>query len=98
MRLSTFEINNKERWGIVIAHPTAEEDWVFTPDECEDYIASINNPEAQELLKKLKRLNSNSESAQQQHKLLDIKNLSHSSEEKLQNRTLSRKRNNELVN
>ncbi len=58
MRLSTFEINNKERWGTVIAHPTAEEDWVFTPDECEDYIASINNPEAQELLKKLNFLHS----------------------------------------
>lgn len=58
MRLSTFEINNKERWGMVIPHPTSEEDWVYTPDECQDYIATINEPEAQELLKELNSLHS----------------------------------------
>jgi 2-keto-4-pentenoate hydratase/2-oxohepta-3-ene-1,7-dioic acid hydratase in catechol pathway len=59
MRLSTFEINKIERWGMVIPHPTSEEDWVFTPDKCQDYLASINDPEAQELLKQLNSLHAN---------------------------------------
>ncbi len=56
MRLSTFEINNHERWGVVIPHPIFKEDWVFTPDECQDYLASINDQQSLELLKKLNSL------------------------------------------
>lgn len=44
---------------MVITHPTSEEDWVFTPEECQDYITSIYDPEAQKLLKQLNSLHAN---------------------------------------
>lgn len=36
MRLATFEINGRESWGIAIAHPAHNEDWIFEPSAVEE--------------------------------------------------------------
>ena len=36
MRLATFEVNGRERWGVVIAHPAYDEDWIFEPSSVEE--------------------------------------------------------------
>ena len=41
---------------MVIPHPVFKEDWVFAPDACQEYIASLNDPQTHKLLKKLKSL------------------------------------------
>jgi len=35
MRLGTFEVNDRETWGIVIPTPIADEDWIFEPERVE---------------------------------------------------------------
>ena len=36
MRLATFEVNGRESWGIVVAHPAYGEDWIFEPSVVEE--------------------------------------------------------------